>query len=237
MSESFPNPPKPFSPEKCQEIQESISTTREIQKEFEEKLEYAIQEGDTTALERAKELKVILEERLRKLQESFVPIAEKLRDPEIQKHLEKVWDDKKKISRILGIPENQISTRPEEALSGGIVYDSGGIYQVNLTSAEGLELPECVGRGLALPHLESAVGLKLSAHVSWSLHLESLKSAAGLKLPGYVGGSIYLSSLKSAEGLSFENVIIKRAIYFKNLEEKDFQELQKRYPNLDIRRI
>jgi hypothetical protein len=66
-----PNPPKPFSPEKCSAIQNNVLEMKELQKEFEEKLEYAIQEGDTTALERAKELKVILEERLKELEKEL----------------------------------------------------------------------------------------------------------------------------------------------------------------------
>jgi hypothetical protein len=190
-----PNPPKPFSPEKCSAIQNNVLEMKELQKEFEEKLEYAIQEGDTTALERAKELKVILEERLRKLQESLITIAEKLHNPEIKKQLDEAWKDKKKISEILGISEDLISTTKEEALSGGIVYYSGHLYLPNLTSAEGLKLPE------------------------------------------HVGGGLNLSILTSAEGLTFDNVEIKGKVFFMEMNEKDFQELKKKYPNLDIRRI
>jgi hypothetical protein len=232
-----PNPPKPFSPEKCSAIQNNVLEMKELQKEFEEKLEYAIQEGDTTALERAKELKVILEERLRKLQESLITIAEKLHNPEIKKQLDEAWKDKKKISEILGISEDLISTTEEEALSGGIVYYNGYLSLSSLTSAEGLKLPEHVGGGLDLSSLTSAEGLTLPEYVGGGLNLPSLTSAEGLKLPEYVGGYLYLPNLTSAEGLSFENVTIKGKIYFEQLEDKDFQELQKRYPNLDIRRI
>jgi hypothetical protein len=320
MSESFPNPPKPFSPEKCSAIQNNVLEMKELQKEFEEKLEYAIQEGDTTALERAKELKVILEERLRKLQESLITIAEKLRNPEIEKQLDEAGNDKKKISEILGISEDLISTQ-KEALSGGMVYHTEHLYLNKLKSAEGLTLPEYVGGGLHLGNLKSAEGLKLPEHVGGHLYLQSLKSAEGLKLPAYVGGHLDLNKLKSAEGiklpeyvgggldllrltnaeeltlpeyvggylylqsitsaeglklpayvggyldlesitsaeglklpayvglglnlqnltsaegLTFDNVEIKGKVYFREMNEKDFQELKKKYPNLDIQRI
>jgi hypothetical protein len=70
-----------------------------------------------------------------------------------------------------------------------------------LTSAEGLKLPEHVGGYLNLPVLTSAEGLTLPEYVGGYLNLAGLESAEGLKLPEHMDGTLWLNGLRSAEGL------------------------------------
>jgi hypothetical protein len=65
------------------------------------------------------------------------------------------------VSLVTGYPEEAISTTQEEALSGGILFHYGGLSLESLTSAEGLTLPQTVGRDLYLSSLTSAEKLKL----------------------------------------------------------------------------
>ena len=127
------------------------------------------------------------------------------RDPRIAQIL-KGRDIKEDLSLILNISKDKISTTQEEALSGDIVFHYGDLNLDNLTSAEGLELPESIGGSLYLRSLTSAAGLKLPKSIGGDLDL-GITSAAGLKLPESIGGSLYLRSLTSAAGLKLPESI------------------------------
>lgn len=62
-------------------------------------------------------------------------------------------------------------------MSGDISYHYGDLDLSDLTSAEGLELPETVGGDLYLRSLTSAEGLKLPKSVGRDLNLSGLTSA------------------------------------------------------------
>jgi len=128
------------------------------------------------------------------------------RDPRIAQIL-KGRDIKEDLSLILNTSKDKISTTQEEALSGDIVFHYGDLNLDNLTSAEGLELPESIGGSLYLGRLTSAAGLKLPKSISGDLYLGRLTSAAGLKLPESISGGLYLDSLTSAEGLELPESI------------------------------
>jgi hypothetical protein len=121
-------------------------------------------------------------------------------DPRIEQIL-KQRDKKADLSKAFGVPPEQISLTQAEALSGNIVYHYGYLNLRNLTSAEGLKLPERVGDSLYLDNLTSAAGLELPKQVGGWLDLSRLTSAEGLKLPEEVGGNLILRGLTSAAGL------------------------------------
>jgi len=98
-------------------------------------------------------------------------------DPRI-KELLSTRNIKSDLAFVLDIPKEKISINQEEALSGGIEYHHGNLNLPNLTSAEGLTLPQSIGGDLSL---------------------NKLTSAEGLTLPQSIGGDLYLSGLTSAE--------------------------------------
>ena len=75
------------------------------------------------------------------------------------------------------------------------------LYLDNLTSAEGLMLPEKLNGNLSLDNLSSAEGLVLPREINGSLSLGNLSSAEGLIFPEKLNGGLNLRSLTSAEGL------------------------------------
>ena len=79
------------------------------------------------------------------------------------------------------------------------VVHEGDLDLSDVTSPEGLVLPDRVTGNLLLWRLKSAEGLKLPEHVGGDLQLSWLKSAKGLKLPEHVGGNLRLSSSIQAE--------------------------------------
>jgi hypothetical protein len=96
-------------------------------------------------------------------------------------------------------------TRPyvKKAEKGPVsVEHEGDLDHSDLTSAQGLELPDRVTGHLHLGHLSSTKGLKLPEYVGGYLWLDSLRSAKGLKLPEYVAGGLSLNGLTSAEGVT-----------------------------------
>ncbi|MBU3895905.1 hypothetical protein KKG36_01120, partial [Patescibacteria group bacterium] len=121
-------------------------------------------------------------------------------DPRIAELLDQ-RDKRKDLAYVFDTDPSKISFTEEEALKGGIVFHCGDLSLGNLTSAEGLKLPETIGRDLDLRSLVSAEGLKLPETVGGNLWLSNLTSVEGLKLPETVGGHLILRSLVSAEGL------------------------------------
>ena len=90
----------------------------------------------------------------------------------------------------------------EPILPKGLKLVGRHLYLSDLTSAEGLTLPQSVGGSLDLRRLTSAEGLTLPKSVGGGLYLDSLTSAQGLTLPQSVGGYLDLNSLASVEGLT-----------------------------------
>ena len=128
------------------------------------------------------------------------------RDPRIEELLEG-RNVRKDLALVFDCKEENISLTEEEALSGNIIYHYGGLSLRDLTSAEGLKLPNKIGGNLDLSGLTSAEGLKLPNGIGEYLDLRGLISAEGLKLPDKVGGYLELSGLTSAEGLKLPDKI------------------------------
>ena len=174
-------------------------------------------------------------------------------DPRIQEILNE-RDPKQDLPQLFNCREDQISLAEEDALSGDIIYHYGNLnlnnltsaeglqlpehvggylYLDGLTSAEGLQLPEHVGGGLDLDNLTSAEGLQLPEHVGGDLHLNRLTSAEGLQLPEHVGGHLYLGKLTSAEGLQLPEHV-GGDLYLDGLTSAEKRKLQEEYPNIRI---
>jgi hypothetical protein len=110
-------------------------------------------------------------------------------------------DIKADLSLATGYPKQQISISQEEALAGNIKFHYGDLELPNLTSAEGLQLPENVFGNLYLGKVTSTEGLILPKSVGGSLFLDRLRSAEGLKLPDSIGGDLWLRGLLQRKGL------------------------------------
>ena len=128
------------------------------------------------------------------------------RDPRIEELLEG-RNVRKDLVLIFDCKEENISLTGEEALSGNIIYHYGYLDLSNLTSAEGLKLPNEIGGDLYLDGLTSAEGLELPNKIGGFLNLFSLTSAEGLELPNKIGGFLNLFSLTSAEGLKLPDKV------------------------------
>ena len=98
-------------------------------------------------------------------------------DPRIEE-ITNTRDKRSDITLAIGYKPEEISLTEKEALQGNIKYHYGYLDLRDLTSAEGLKLPETVGG---------------------YLDLRDLTSAEGLKLPESVGDCVYLNKLSSAE--------------------------------------
>ena len=79
----------------------------------------------------------------------------------------------------------------------------GDLNLSDLTSAEGLILPEKIGGSLYLERLVSSQGLVLPKEIGGSLCLNQLVSSQGLVLPEKIGKYLYLECLTSAKDLIF----------------------------------
>ena len=71
------------------------------------------------------------------------------------------------LADIFNIDEDHISLTKEEVLSGDIKYHYGDLDFDDLTTAEGLNLPDTVGGDLNFRELISTEGLKLPKTVQW----------------------------------------------------------------------
>ena len=127
-------------------------------------------------------------------------------DPRIKEIIE-TRDKKIDLSKILNCKKNQISLTKEEFFKGNIIYHYGELDLSDLTSAEGLTLPQSVGGSLGLESLTSAEGIILPQSVGGNLDLDSLTNAEGLTLPQSIGGNLWLRRLTSAEGLTLPQSI------------------------------
>lgn len=109
---------------------------------------------------------------------------------------------KKDLSKVFSCSEDQISNNKQDVLDGKkIIYFYGDLNLSNLTSVEGLILPDNVGGTLNLNSLRSIESLILPNSVRGSLCLFSLFNIENLTLPNRVGGFLDLSNLTNAEGL------------------------------------
>ncbi len=125
------------------------------------------------------------------------------------------------------IPD-RISVTKEEALSGTIRYHYGDLYDDEITSTNGLILPEeirgslhfisltsannfifpkRIGTDLILSNLTSAKNVTLPEEVGVTLDLAKLTSSEKLTLPEKVGGNLDLGSLTSANNLALPKKI------------------------------
>jgi hypothetical protein len=145
------------------------------------------------------------------------------KDPRIKQIL-KNRDIKEDLSKATGFSKDEISINEEEALRGGIKYHHGNLNLENLTSADGLKLPESLNGNLNLQNLTSAEGLKLPKSIGGHLDFYSLTSAKGLELPESVGGHLDFYSLTSAKGLKLPKSV-GGSINFRSLTSAEGLEL------------
>ncbi len=128
------------------------------------------------------------------------------RDPRIEELLEG-RNVRKDLALVFDCKEENISLTKEEALKENIIYHYGNLDLGDITSAEGLKLPDKIVGNLSLSGLRSAEGLKLPIEIKDSLYLSGLTSAEGLNLPTEIKGTLDLSGLTSAKGLKLPNEI------------------------------
>ena len=122
-------------------------------------------------------------------------------DPRI-KEIKSNRDNCEDLTKIFNCTKDEISDDKNDVLSGKkLVYFYGDLELEELTTAEGLVLPEKIGGYLDLDGLTSAEGLVLPKEIGGTLYLNSLTSAEGLVFPKEIGGALYLNSLTSAENL------------------------------------
>ena len=130
------------------------------------------------------------------------------KDPRIKEIISK-RDKRKDIVFAYGVNEDEIAFSKEEweENKDRIKVYYGNLDLSNLTSAEGLVLPDTINEGLDLGSLTSAEGLVLPNIIGGSLHLTSLTSAKDLVLPDTINGNLDLRGLTSVEGLVLPDTI------------------------------
>ena len=150
------------------------------------------------------------------------------KDPRIKEIISK-RDKRKDIFFAYGVNEDEVAFSKEEweENKDRIKVYYGNLDLSNLTSAEGLKLPETINGYLNLSGLTSAEGLELPNTIGEDLYLNSLTSAEGLVLPNTINGNLYLHSLTSAEGLVLPN-IINGDLYLSSLTSAECLELPNR---------
>lgn len=137
--------------------------------------------------------------------------AEQAKQQEIATSHQQAQDHLEDLKQALGsdylitAADLEIVQDPETQLYSLVAH--GGLSLNNLTSTDGLELPQKIGGDLDLGSLTSADGLKLPQEIGGGLYLYDLTSADGLELPQEIGGYLNLSSLTSADGLELPQEI------------------------------
>ena len=128
-------------------------------------------------------------------------------DPRI-KEIKSNRDNCEDLTKIFNCTKDEISDDKNDVLSGKkLVYFYSDLDFDELTTAEGLVLPEKIGGYLDLSGLTSAEGLILPKEIGGYLDLSGLTSAEGLILPKEIDGTLYLDSLISAKGIVFPKKI------------------------------
>jgi hypothetical protein len=140
---------------------------------------------------------------------------------------------KDELSIVTGHPAKKISITKEEDLSGGMLYHYGDLYLLDITSAEGIKLPEHVSGDLYMTNIRSAKGLHLPKIVGGYLNLGGIESEEELVLPESVGYRIDLGSLTSAKTLKFPKSV-GGEIYLGSLPHEEKEQLKIQYPDLNI---
>ena len=130
------------------------------------------------------------------------------KDPRIKEIISK-RDKRKDIVFAYGVNEDEVAFSKEEweENKDRIKVYYGNLDLSNLTSAEGLVLPDIINGSLDLRGLTSAKGLVLPDTINGDLNLSGLKSVKNVKLPTTVNGNLDLHRLTSAEGLVLPDTI------------------------------
>ena len=130
------------------------------------------------------------------------------KDPRIKEIISK-RDKRKDIVFAYGVNEDEIAFSKEEweENKDRIKVYYGNLDLSNLTSAEGLVLPDIINGSLDLRGLTTAKGLVLPDTINGDLDLRGLTSVEGLILPTTVNGNLDLPRLTNAEGLVLPNTI------------------------------
>jgi hypothetical protein len=124
------------------------------------------------------------------------------KDPRIKEIISK-RDKRKDIVFAYGVNEDEIAFSKEEweENKDRIKVYYGNLDLSNLTSAEGLVLPDIINGSLDLRGLTTAKGLVLPDTINGFLDLRGLTSVKNVKLPTAVNGNLNLGNLTSVEGL------------------------------------
>ena len=124
------------------------------------------------------------------------------KDPRIKEIISK-RDKRKDIVFAYGVNEDEIAFSKEEweENKDRIKVYYGNLDLSNLTSAEGLVLPDIINGSLDLRGLTTAKGLVLPDTINGDLDLRGLTSVKNVKLPTAVNGNLNLGNLTSVEGL------------------------------------
>ena len=124
------------------------------------------------------------------------------KDPRIKEIISK-RDKRKDIVFAYGVNEDEIAFSKEEweENKDRIKVYYGNLDLSNLTSAEGLVLPDIINGSLDLRGLTTAKGLVLPDKINGDLDLRGLTSVKNVKLPTAVNGNLNLGNLTSVEGL------------------------------------
>ena len=130
------------------------------------------------------------------------------KDPRIKEIISK-RDKRKDIVFAYGVNEDEVAFSKEEweENKDRIKVYYGNLDLSNLTSAEGLVLPDIINGSLDLRGLTSAKGLVLPDTINGDLNLSGLKSVKNVKLPTTVNGNLDLHRLTSTEGLVLPDTI------------------------------
>ena len=124
------------------------------------------------------------------------------KDPRIKEIISK-RDKRKDIVFAYGVNEDEIAFSKEEweENKDRIKVYYGNLDLSNLTSDEGLVLPDIINGSLDLRGLTTAKGLVLPDTINGDLDLRGLTSVKNVKLPTAVNGNLNLGNLTSVEGL------------------------------------
>ena len=125
------------------------------------------------------------------------------KDPRINEIIEG-RNVKEDLAKVFNCSPDQVSNNPDDVLAGKeIIYFYGDLDLNDLTSAQGLKLPQHVIGNLNLNNLTSAQDLTLPKSVSESIYLNNLIDAKNIMFPETIGKDLNLYNLKNAEGLIF----------------------------------
>lgn len=159
------------------------------------------------------------------------------KDPRIQEILN-TRNQRKDLSDLMGCTQDEITltdAEAEQAMEEGrsIVYHSGDLNMNNLTSTEGLVLPQYVGGYLDLSNVTSLDGVTLPQSIGGGLYLSNVTSLDGTVLPQRIGGYLDLNSITSLDGVIIPEGF-KGRIVVPRIPKEELLQLQMNRPDVEF---